>query len=130
MITQEIINSLKKAYKDLFSAENELSRPKEDVVTLSACQSVRNSMKQIMELYLSAHDIPFDPKGSMSGLLDKCVIANQAFVGVNITNIECRSDNHKDCNGKYCLSVEAVTHCLTAANRLKDLIWWEFKITD
>jgi hypothetical protein len=54
MITQEISDSLKKAYKDLFNAENELSRPMEDVVTLSACQSVRNSMKQIMELYLLA----------------------------------------------------------------------------
>ena len=130
MITQEIIESLKKAYKDLFNAENELSRPMEDVVTLSACQSVRNSMKQIMELYLMAHNISFDPNGSLSNLLDKCVAANQAFIGVDITDIECKGDNHKECNGKYCLSVEAVSHCLSAAKRLKEIIWWEFKITD
>ncbi len=51
MITEEIRNSFMQANQVLLQAQTELNRPHEDVVTLSACQSVRASMKQMMHLY-------------------------------------------------------------------------------
>ena len=52
MNTLEFRNSLKQAEQALLSAESELNRPHEDVVTLSACQSVRTSMRDMMQLIL------------------------------------------------------------------------------
>ena len=60
MITEEIRNSLKLADGELMQAETELTRPHEDVVTLSACQSVRASMKKMMHYYLMAHAVNND----------------------------------------------------------------------
>ena len=129
MITNEISSSLKQAFYELQNAETELNRPLEDVVTLSACQAVRNSMKQIMHIYLKTHAVAAKEGASLSELLDSCIRLNSSFSGIDVTNIECKGD-HANCNGKYCLSIESVAGCLNAANRLKDLIWWELKLNN
>jgi len=128
MITDEIFYSLQSANRELLKAENELSRPHEDVVTLSACNAIRNSMKQIMRLYLFAHSANPGINASLSDLLSDCIGINKAFSTVNVTSIECKDDDHKNCDGRYCLSVENVAGCLSAAGQLKSLVWKELKI--
>ncbi len=128
MITNEISNSLKQAYREYLDAENELKRPHEDVVTLSACQSVRSSMKHIMELYLSAHAIPFDKNPSLSSLLEQCMKTSKEFSIVDFSNIECKGTDHAHCDGKYCLSIENVACCIDAANKLQNIVWTELEI--
>jgi hypothetical protein len=130
MITKEINDSLRHAYRDLLNAEIELNRPQEDVVTLSACNAVRNSMKQMMQLYLAALLIPAKENPSLAELLDQCVKANQSFDKIDLGNIECKGIDHAHCDGRYCLSVDNVSDCLTAANQLKTLVWKEFKVTE
>ncbi len=130
MITDEIRNSFMVADKSLLLAKEELCRPHEDVVTLSACQSVRSSMKNMMHLYLLAHAVDNDEKASIEQLMDLCVKANKQFLNVDISNIECKGEGHENCNGKYCLSIENVNCCVTAANQLRSIVWQEFKIND
>ena len=128
MITEQIHNSLKHAAQDLILAETELNRPHEDVVTLSACQSVRTSMKKMMHLYLTANDINNHDKMSIEELMTACISANESFSGVDISNIECKGMAHEKCEGKYCLSIENVSCCLAAAKELKDIVWFELKV--
>ena len=128
MITEEIRNSLMQAAGDLIKAEAELNRPHEDVVTLSACQSVRTSMKKMMHYYLLTHNIANDDRISIEGLLAFCINTNETFSGIDITNIECKGLGHEKCEGKYCLIIENVSCCLAAANRLKAIIWSELKV--
>ena len=130
MITKEISNSLKQACQELLNAETELNRPMEDVVTLSACQSVRNSMKQIMEIYLTGQSVEIKGNASLHDLHDSCLKINRSFADVDLSNIECKGTDHAHCDGKYCLTIENVNNCITAANQLKSLVWQELKVTD
>jgi hypothetical protein len=130
MITDEIRNSFKAADRSLALAQEELNRPHEDVVTLSACQSVRSSMKDMMHLYLLAHTVDNDEKASLEQLMDSCVKVNNLFSKVDIANIECKGLGHESCNGKYCLSIENVNCCLTAATQLRSIVRQEFMIND
>lgn len=130
MITAEFRNSLNQAAQTLLAAESELNRPHEDVVTLSACQSVRTSMRSMMQLYLTAHAVDNTDKTSIEELMDMCVKANKLFSAVDISNIECKGLGHENCNGKYCLSIENVNCCVTAANQVKNIVWSELKVND
>ena len=128
MITEDIRNLLKQSATELLNAEAELNRPHEDVVTLSACQSVRTSMRKMMQGYLTAHAISCDEKLSIEELLAACLKANEAFSEVDISNIECKGMGHEKCEGKYCLSIENVSCCLSAANGVKSIVWSELKV--
>lgn len=130
MNTEEIRNSLIQANRELLLAQAELNRPHEDVVTLSACQSVRASMKHMMQLYLMAHSVDSNELMSLDELMSLCKKKNDVFSVVDLTNIECRGEGHENCDGKYCLSIENVSCCVTAANQLKSVVWKEFKIND
>ena len=128
MITEEIRNSLKQANQVLLQAEEELNRPHEDVVTLSACQSVRTSMKLMMRHYLTALGAKHTEGMSMEELLNACIKTNDIFSRIDVSNIECKGIGHDKCEGKYCLSIENVSCCITAANQLKAIVWSELKV--
>ena len=128
MLTKQNIESLKMAYRDILNAESELNRPHEDVVTLSACQSVRNAMKQMMSVYLNVHEVAVSNDPSLNDLAELCIQSSPAFSAIDLSNIECKGIGHSKCDGKYCLSIENVSCCLSAANKLKDLVWWELKV--
>ena len=128
MITEEIRKSLEQANQELSKAEFELNRPHEDVVTLSACQSVRTAMKQMMHLYLTAHGVDNNKGMSLEDLMNSCKRTNDDFSKVNIANIECKGLGHDKCDGKYCLSIENVSCCLAAASQLKAIVWSELKV--
>lgn len=128
-MTKELNNSFRSACRQLLSAETELNRPMDDVVTLSACQSVRDAMNQMMHIYLSAYETSAAGK-SIGELLDTCSKVNPVFSGVDITNIECKGISHAHCDGKYCLTIENVACCLNAANKLKDIICYELNMTE
>ena len=130
MITEAISSSLKMVARQLSEAETELNRPQDDVVTISACQTIRNSMKDMMEIYLSANAIPLKQNASLDDLLIQCTGSSQAFSAVDLSNIECKGIGHNHCDGKYCLSVDNVTFCVNAANQLKSVVWNEFKVSD
>lgn len=128
MINEEIRISLKLADRELLLAEHELNRPHEDVVTLSACQSVRSSMKDMMRLYLLAHGVNSRGNMSLQDLMDLCIKTNGAFSTIDISEIGCKGMEHEHCDGRYCLSIDSVSSCVTAANRLKKIVWKELKI--
>ena len=127
MFTNEMSNSLKSAERELLDAENELSRPREDVVTLSACHSIRQSMRKMMQIYLVARDIPTNENSSLIELLDACKKTSPKFASVDMSMVECNGIDHINCDGKYCLSMENVSNCMTTANQVNHIVKAEFK---
>lgn len=125
---EEIIQSLLLAERELSFAQEELRRPSEDVVTLSACQLVRASMKHIMRLYLMAQGVEWNHKMSFDDLMKSCIKTNRSFSKINVSEIECKNADYQHCDHKYCLSVDNVSGCLTAAKELRDIVWTELKI--
>jgi hypothetical protein len=130
MISDNLRNSLKLADRELMLAEAELSRPHEDVVTLSACQSVRSSMKHMMRLYLLANATETNDKMSTHELMKLCVRGSKLFNTVDISNIGCKDLSKDGCDGRYCLAIENVSACVAAARQVKAIVWKELKIND
>ena len=126
MKSEAIVKSLQDAHAALLMAENELSRPQEDVVTLSACNTVRNSLREMFENYLDAHGIKTTLNSSLEELKDQCISANILFRNIDLRNVECKGEDHAHCDGKYCLSVTNVSTCLAVAKQVKGIIWNEF----
>lgn len=116
------------AWNNLVNAEAELNRPNEDVVTLSACRSVRTAMNHMMGVYLVAHGLEYRPTASLQELADKCATANPAFSNKDMSHIACKGMGHDECDGKYCLSVASVSDCLSAASQLKDIVSFELQV--
>lgn len=130
MTTNEIINSLKQTLIELRNVEDELNRPLEDVVTLSACYNVRQSMMTMMYLYLHSNSIKNQEGSSLEELLARCISVNKQFADVDLTKILCKEHDHAACTSQYCLTTEKVTHCLIVANQIKGLILDNMNISE
>jgi len=130
MVTTEIKDSLKQALTELRIAEYELNRPNEDVVTLSICLTARQSMGAMLQLFLLSKSINHNAGKSLSNLLDQCKKIDKQFESIELSNIFCNELTHDECENKYCLSAENVTHCITVANQLKTLVLHKFKLTE
>lgn len=128
MGTNEIRELLKSAIADLNTAENELKRPNEDVVALSACMCTRQSMKGIMKLYLLAHSLKGSEDLSLKELMVQCIRVDKQFATIDLSRINCKDMSPPVCDEKYCLSLENVSHCIEAANQLKALVLEKLKI--
>ena len=128
MITEEIRNSFKLINLGLQAAKDELSRPVEDVVTLHVCQVSYDAMILMMRLYLNEHKNEVSDGVDMGELYRLCIMVNPLFTSVDMTNVECKEAGEHHCNGRYCLSIENVNCCLTAADQIKTIIWNEFGI--
>ena len=130
MVSTEVFNSLKEALTELRIAEYELNRPEEDVVTMSVCYSARHSLNSLLRTYLMSNNLnPNESKNSRE-LLDQCIALDKQFSTVHISALQCNSINHEACDGKYCMSVDKVTECLTAANQAKAIVLEKLKLKE
>lgn len=122
MERNEIYNSLKEVAKHLRIAENELSRPNEDVVTLSVCLASRRSVNTLMETFLKANSAEKFENNSLDELLSQCKKIDKQFETVDLSKVACKEKNTSECDGKYCLSHERVSDCVNVANQLMAIV--------
>lgn len=130
MLTSEIKKSLKKTVSELRTAEHELNRPSEDVVSLSVCLTARNSMSSLMRLFLLSKNINHNEGKSLSDLLGQCINIDRRFEDISLDKIACNNLNHSECENKYCLSTQRVTDCISVANKLKTLVLNKLQLND
>jgi len=102
-------------------ASEEQMRPAEDVVPFSICHNSRVSIRIYLMSFLIKNGIQPDSNESMKDLLSQCTKIDQRFAKLDISDMECRG-NRADQSDEYCLSVDKVTNCFEAANKVKDLI--------
>ncbi len=130
MVTKEIRELLKQAITDLSIAEYEINRPTRDSVTLSACLCARQSMKSMMRLFLLTHSINHNESTSLKELINQCIQVDKQFASIDISNINCSELNHAACDGMYCLSLENVSDCIGAGNKMKAIVLDNLRINE
>lgn len=104
-----------KAQEQLHIANEELYKPKEDVVSYLVCKSSQHAIENYLKGYLSQRGFETSENETMEGLLSRCKSMDSKFNPIDLKTIDCRS--HK-IDSKYCQSVKKVTSCYEAADDL------------
>lgn len=92
MGTNEIKTKFEQADQFLESAQNELNRPAEDVVSYMVCRSVRKSISYYLMGFLLKNKTTFDEKDTVEVLLKKCQAINSKFNDLDLSPITFTED--------------------------------------
>lgn len=123
------IHTLKETSDLLRIAEDELQRPNEDAVTLSACHCVRDSASNSLRGYLQSKSIKITETSTLSDLQYQCAKLDAQFKNIDLSCFDCRHESlgEKD---SYCLSVDKVKKCYDNANMIHGLVMQKLKLTE
>src|ERR1035441_8992288 len=116
MNTNSNHDSLRSASSLLRVANKELHRPKEDSVTLCACQSTKNAVMKFLESYLKTKNVKNYSKHSLEDILSECSKVDRGFKSIDISCFECKASG-ANCEKDYCLDVNKVSEIGRASCR-------------
>lgn len=121
---------IKETLSQLQYAQGELQRPSKDVVSISVCNTSRESMKAIMHVFLLSRGVNIETRRSIRELMDNCVKVEPDFASISLKGVGCNELDQTACDGKYCMGHEEVDACLTTANKIKDLVLKKMNIKE
>lgn len=121
---------IKETLSQLQYANGELQRPSKDVVSISVCNTSRESMKAMMRVFLLSHGVNVQTQKSIREFMNHCIAIDKDFSGISLAGIGCQELDQAACNGKYCLAHDEVDACLTTANKIKDLVLKKMNIKE
>lgn len=107
---------------DFQCANEEMMRPQEDVVLLSACYSVKRSIRGFLEGYLTSVSVQTSPQDGLETLMQKCVMQNPDFLRFNLDALRCKCDTGLCAGQSYCMTVDQVGQCLTFVTELREFV--------
>ena len=107
------------AKKNLDVANEELFKPKEDVVSYLVCKSSQHAIENYLKGYLTQRGFETSANETMEGLLKRCKSLDNKFNPINLEAIDCKA--HK-IDSKYCQSVSKVTSCYETADNLDSFL--------
>jgi HEPN domain-containing protein len=110
---------LNKGVAKLKSANEELFRPEEDVVTYSVCKNSQFAIENYLKGYLLNNSVEVDEYKTIAELLAQCVLINNNFKKLDFSDIDCKV---KTLDSRYCSSIEKVNSCFDAADSLDTLL--------
>lgn len=114
--------TIEKAMEDFRFAHNEMMRPQEDVVLLSACYSVKRAIRGFLSAYLSSVNIPVAPADQIETLMKKCADHNIKFSQFNINSLNCKCDDAVCSNQTYCMDMDKLKQCHILLTDLCDFV--------
>lgn len=109
----------KQADQLVAAAQEEISRPEENVVAPMVCKDARQAIINYMTSFLLDNDVDIAPPHTIDHLLTQCKEVDGRFSYLDITPINCRF--HTD-HSEYCLSTETVSGCLAVAQEVKGVV--------
>jgi hypothetical protein len=132
-------------FADYISAEKELTRPKEDVVSLSVCITVKSAIHKILMLYLQSKnsaEIQSGQNHTLRELTELCSQYNNLFSSIDYSPLLCFCEIHsaesprifwEESAGKknisrYCISVQKTQECFFILKQIKKIVFDELKI--
>lgn len=113
---------IRKAIEDFRFAQNEMMRPEEDVVLLSACFSMKSSIRGFLEAYLSSVGAPINVEDSLETLLIKCADRNPEFRRYDLAKLQCSCDKGNSTSKTYCMDTARIAECQDMLNKLCDFV--------
>jgi len=114
---QKAKDNFKKAKQQLRTANEELYKPKEDVVSFLVCKNSLNAIENYLKGYLSKRG--FDTKGSdsLDLLLERCRLLDRKFQQIDLSVIDCSANPD---HNRFCENVEKVSACFQTADQLEN----------
>ncbi|RUA09126.1 MAG: hypothetical protein DSY82_06325 [Flavobacteriia bacterium] len=104
-----------KASEHLSIANEELYKPKEDVVSYLVCKNSQNAILNFLKGYLFKRGYETHEDETMQGLLDRCRSINPEFNKLNFKSVDCRLHT---VDSSYCEEVSKVSACYKTADDL------------
>jgi hypothetical protein len=130
MVTPELKQSLKDALDQIRIAEDEMNRPEEDMVILSACMGARKAISGLMSSYLTSIRNNDIGDKNLNDLLSLCKKSDPSFNSIELTGVVCSHMNTHECDGMYCLGEDRVSDCIKIANSLKAIVFDKLSLTE
>jgi hypothetical protein len=121
MRNHSVLDLLNDASAMLQIASDELSRPGDDVVTVGACQCIRNSVVGFLRSYLLEKKSLFKFHNSLEKLLLECIMLDSTFSSIDISCFLCKTEDG-DCSHIYCLTHHRVHECFECAKMIKEFV--------
>lgn len=120
-------NKLFKAAKEKLSEANEeLFRPKEDVVSYLVCKNSQYAIENYLRGYLYDNGIDSSKFKTIEDLYQQCKLINKKFENVDLSDFKCKSYN---ADTRYCNEISKVSKCFDIADSLDTFLRKEKIIT-
>ncbi len=104
-----------KATKQLNEANNELYKPKEDVVSFIVCKNSLFAIENYLKGYLAYRGFETKSDETLDHLLERCRLLDSKFNQISIDTIDCSMDQKND---KFCEDIDKVSSCFNSADSL------------
>jgi len=109
----------KNASEKLEKANEELFRPKEDIVPYSVCKNSQFAIESYLQGFLLNNNVDISNINNIDKLYIACININPKFKKIDLSDISCKA--HK-IDTRYCDSIEKVSNCFDAADSLDTLL--------
>ncbi len=104
-----------KARENLKVANDELFKPKEDVVTYLVCKNSQYAIENNLKGFLSLRGFETHNHETLQGLLKRCIALDSKFKNIDLKTIDCRAHL---IDSTYCDDVNQVNSCFKTADDL------------
>ncbi len=103
------------AVEKLNEANEELFRPKEDVVSYVVCKNAQYAIENFLKGSLLKNGIDPSNYKTIESLYKQCKTINKNFEEINLSDFDCKS--HK-LDSRYCNEISKVSNCFDVADSL------------
>jgi hypothetical protein len=124
-VNQQLLDSVNGAY-DMIT--HELSKPQEDVVSISVCGASKGAIGNILRLYLDGKGVDFSKALTINDLTKLCKAQNSKFDHFDFSSMNCKCEPSDDHGLSYCLGEESIDACYKLLSELKDYIYEDLGI--
>lgn len=105
----------KVAMEKLNVANEELFRPKEDVVSYLVCKNSQFAIENYLRGYLYTNGVDAKKFDTIESLYQQCKLINNKFENVDLSDFQCKI---YDTDTRYCNEVSKVSNCFEIADSL------------
>ncbi|MBC2837892.1 HEPN domain-containing protein [Robiginitalea sp. SC105] len=105
----------KEGLRKLREANDELSRPEEDVVTALVCSNSHAAIENYLKGFLMLHAVKPAEDASIENLYEQCKSLNRQFEEVHLSGFECTA--HKE-ESRFCQESSRYSRCFDIADSL------------
>lgn len=115
------------AIEKLNTANEELYRPEEDVVSFLVCKNAQHAIENFLKGFLIKNGVDPTDYITIDSLYEQCKKINKNFKEVDLSEFNCKSSH--DLDSRSCNEVSKVNNCFRIADSL-DTFFRQEKIID
>ncbi len=121
----QLLESINNSFQKI---SDELARPKEDIVGMSVCGITKNTIGNLLRLYLNGRNIQVRDGESTNEMMKTCIAENKDFAQFDLSPLACRCDPSND-SMSYCIGEESIYSCFKLLESIKKFVYGELKIS-